>query len=92
MDARPGLLRNPLPVRARVPRVAPVGFGLARWPAGLPRARLTATERAAHASEVPPSDLSLVFHGTMQSTIILSHFAKIPCACFILIKVTTGDQ
>src|ERR1017187_2834444 len=37
LDARPGLLRNPLPVRARVPRVASAGFGLARWPTGLPR-------------------------------------------------------
>src|ERR1035437_295952 len=33
----------------------------------LHQARLTATERATNASEVPPADLSLGFHGTRQS-------------------------
>ena len=69
MDARAGLLRNLPPVRARVPRVASSGSGLARWPTGSPRTRLAAPERAAHAGYVARANLSLGSHGTRQSTI-----------------------
>ena len=46
----------------------------------LPQARLTATERATHASEIPPTDLSSLFHATTQS---LSTWRKKP-------RVVTG--
>ena len=46
------------------------------WPTGLPRARLAATERAAHAGDAARTNLSFGFHGTAVRDHLLEHATR----------------